>query len=69
MQKKSITSFIILAVIGLIFTSDAVLLLSGYPTYSQNITEWIGADTSNLITFIGGVVLLSVHWIFSSYKK
>ena len=69
MQKKSITSIIILATIGLIFTSDAVLLSLGFPTYSQNITEWIGDNPYNLVAFIGGVILLSVHWIYGKYTK
>lgn len=69
MQKKSITSIIILAVIGLIFTSDAVLLSLGFPTYSQNITEWIGAKPENMVAFIGGVILLSIHWIYGKYTK
>lgn len=69
MQKKSIVSIIILAVIGLIFTSDAVLLSIGFPTYSQNITEWIGAEPENMVAFIGGVVLLSIHWVFAKYTK
>ena len=65
---KSITSIIILGTIGLIFSSDAVLLSLGFPTYSQNITEWIGANPYNLVAFIGGVILLSVHWIAGKYK-
>lgn len=69
MQKKSIVSMIILATIGLIFTSDAVLLFIGFPTYSQNITEWIGAEPENMVAFIGGVVLLSIHWAFGKYTK
>lgn len=68
MKKKSITSIIILSTIGLIFTSDAVLLGFGFPTYSQIITEWIGAEPENMVAFIGGVVLLSVHWIAGKYK-
>lgn len=68
MKKKSTTSIIILAVMGLIFGSDAVLLSLGYPTYSQNISDWLQGSVYNLIIFIAGVVLLSVHWIFGRYK-
>ena len=69
MKKSSITSIIILGTIGLIFSSDAVLLSLGFPTYSQNITEWIGAKPENMVAFIGGVVLLSIHWVFGKYTK
>lgn len=65
---KKITPILILAFIGLIFTSDAVLLSLGIPTYSQNITGWLQSNPYNLVAFIGGVILLSIHWIYGKYK-
>jgi hypothetical protein len=69
MKKSKIVSVIILAIIGFIFSTDAILLSTGMPTYSEVISEWIQSDSTNLIIFISSVVLLSVHWIFGYYKK
>lgn len=69
MKKKSMTSILILAIIGFIFTSDAVLLGFRYPTYSETISDWIQADTGNMIVFITGAVILCVHWVFGYYKN
>lgn len=69
MKKPSITSMIILGFIGLIFSTDTVLLATGIPTISENMSGWIQASNGNLIIFVGGVALISAHWIFGYYKN
>ncbi len=39
MKKSKIVSVIILAIIGLIFSTDAILLYTGMPTYSEVISD------------------------------
>jgi hypothetical protein len=68
-MRKSITSILILAIIGVIFSVDAVLLYMGIVTFSEKISGWIQASGANLAIFISCVVLLSIHWIFGYYKN
>lgn len=68
-MRKSITSILILGIIGVIFSVDSVLLAMGIATFSERISDWIQASTGNIIIFVSCVVLLSVHWIFGYYKN
>lgn len=68
-MKKSITSILILGIIGVIFSVDAILLSLGIATFSERISDWIQSSSGNLTVFVSCVVLLSIHWIFGYYKN
>lgn len=73
MPKKSVTIFLILAILGLIFSTDSILYVLDIPTYSEIITGLLRNtdDTINwtsMTVFVSSVVILCVHWIKGNKK-
>lgn len=66
-MKRTVNAFI-LGAIAIIFTFDVFAYAVHNDTISEQITAWINQSTTNLVIFIGLVIIISTHFIFSKYN-
>ena len=68
MNFKRVINTFILGTIGVIFTFDTFAYLAHNDSISEQVTGWINQSVTNLVIFIGTVLVICCHFIFDKYK-